>query len=100
MLNGLAEPQSIALKRIHPAGIANGEMICRSLNSGKKLPSRLMLKSPCNQARTNSGEPLICRLATYSEPRYLLSFSLDGIYTRSRVIVSPVHGFVNVLSMI
>src|SRR5262249_26868736 len=53
----------------------------------------MTVQSPASHARTSVPLPTICRFATYSCPRNLLSCSLLGMKTRSRSILSRVHGF-------
>ena len=50
----------------------------------------MTVQSPSSQARTSVSLPTICRFATYSRPRNLLSCSLLGMKTRSCSIVSRV----------
>src|SRR5262249_11198905 len=59
------------------------------------IPRGLFLAADSQQshARTSVSLPTICRFATYSCPRNLLSCSLLGMKTRSRSMVSRVHGF-------
>src|SRR6478735_1653447 len=90
---GFADPQSIERNRAQWAGTSKGYTTCCSYLQQSKYAPSITVQSPSSQARTSVSLPTICRFATYSCPRNLLSCSLLGMKTRSCSIVSRVHGF-------